>query len=231
MPLFYTHPSPIIGIWKIIEPWQDLLELFSDKTMYSNYILALKSDKRKCEWLAIRLLLRHFAGTEKLVDYKENGSPFLKNSPYKISISHTKGYAALVLTENANPGIDIEYRSGRAWKLCSKFLNATELELLHNYPSEPALSAHQSGLSTATLPHPDIPTQQSVLATICWCAKETAYKALQENEVDFIRHFHIAPFIFSNKGSIRLKETKTPKQEVYCINYLIFDEFIMTWKE
>ena len=212
MPLFYVHQSPVIGVWKIVEPWQELLDLFQNKTLYADEVLTIHSDKRKSEWLAVRLLLKHLTGAEMLVDYKDHGAPFLKNYPYNISISHTKGYAALILSKHTNPGIDIEHRSGRALKLCKKFINTQELEqlnlLLRNHLHDPEL-----------------------FATICWCAKETAFKALQENGVDFIKHFHISPFTLSNKGDILLKETKTHRQESYQIHYQITDDFIITWKE
>lgn len=214
MPVYYAQQSPFLGIWKILEPWQDMLEMFQDKMLYADEVLKIKSEKRKCEWLAIRLLLKHLTGFEIPVGYKDNGSPFLIGSHFHISISHTKGYAALILSKNPNPGIDIEYRSERALKLCTKFLNRIELEhlnLLHQN--------HKPDLNPETL------------ATLCWCAKETVFKALQENEVDFIQHFHVAPFIFSAQGAVCLKETKTHRQETYPIHYQVTDEFVITWKE
>ena len=198
---------PHIGVWEIVEPWQELLDLFQNKTLYADEVLKIQSDKRKSEWLAIRLLIKQLIGTEMSVDYKDNGAPFLKNSPYYISISHTKGYAALILSKQMNPGIDIEYRSERSLKLSRKFLNDIELEQLNRCPNP------------------------ELFATTCWCAKETAFKALQENGLDFIKHFHILPFSFSDKGIFRLKETKTPKHETLHIHYQVTDEYILTWKE
>ena len=205
MPVFQTNQSPAISIWKITETWQDMLELFQNKALYVDDVCKIQSDKRKCEWLAVRLLLKKLTGKEMLIGYKENGKPFLENNFYNISISHTKGYAAIILTEHTNPGIDIEYRSDRAWKLRRKFLSTEELKLLNPDPR--------------------------ALATICWCAKETAYKALQENEVDFINHLHIAPFTYSTKGVFFLNESKTQKQETYAIHYQVTDEFVITRKE
>ena len=69
------------------------------------------------------------------------------------------------------------------------------------------------------------------LATLCWCAKETAFKSLQQVEVDFIEHLHILPFVLSDEGEMSLRETKTPLQQVFCINYQITDDYIITWNE
>ena len=195
-----------------------MLALFQNKTLYADEVLKIQSDKRKSEWLAIRLLIKHLTDAEMLVDYKDNGAPFLKNNPCNISISHTKGFAALILSKLTNPGIDIEYRSERALKLCNKFLNVKELEQL-------------SALAAYSAPYSSTVVRQSTFATACWCAKETAFKALQEKAVDFIEHFHIMPFTLSDSGIIRLKETKTPKQEIYHIHYQVTDDYIVTWKE
>lgn len=216
MPLYHLHQSPVIGIWKIAETWQAMLEMFQNKTLYAEEALKMKSDKRKCEWLAIRLLLKHLTGTEMIVGYRDNGSPFLINSRYHISISHTKDYAALILSENPDPGIDIERQSERAWKLREKFMNEKELKQF-------AL------LFAKAPPDKEIIARQATLATIYWCAKETAYKALQSKEVDFIEHLHIAPFTASDKGIICLKETKTPIQMSYHMHYHLFDDFVLTY--
>ena len=208
MPLAFRSQSPVMGIWKITEPWQEMLDLLQNKTNYAIEVLNIQSENRKCEWLAVRLLVELLAGSACFVSYKENGAPFLQNNLY-ISISHTKGFAAVILSQNAYPGIDIEYRSERALKLCGKFLSEHEIALL---------------------PENDI-TSQATLATLCWCAKETAYKALQETGIDFIKHLQIAPFTLCEKGILSLKETKSPNQKTYPIHYQVTEDYILTWKE
>jgi len=209
VPLLAVYQSPAVCIWKITETWQEMLDMFQDKTLFADDICNTQSDNRKCERLAVRLLVKRLTGVEMMVHYQENGAPFLANNPFYIGISHTKGFAAVILSKQARPGIDIEYRSERAWKLRAKFLNAQELAFFDLFPS----------------------TQQATVVTLGWCAKETAYKTLQESGVDFINHLHITPFTLADKGRILLKETKTPDQETYQIHYQITDDFILTWKE
>ena len=218
MPVFHIIQSPVIGIWEITETWQVMLELFTDKTLFADDVRQIQSDKRKCEWLAIRLLLKNLTGTEMRISYKDNGAPFLENNPFHISISHTKGYAALMLSQYPKPGIDIEYPSDRAWKLRTKFLSTDEQGQLCLFEHHALIDAEAHSTTAA-------------LATICWCAKETAFKAMQVNGVDFIKHLHITPFTVADKGIILLKETKTPKQEIFPIHYQTTDDFIFTWKE
>ena len=219
MPILLTQESPVMGIWEITEPWQDMLKSFQHNDDYYLDANRIQSDKRKQEWLAVRLLLKHLYETEAYIDYRDNGAPILQNSQYHISISHTMGYAAILLSENHNPGIDIEYRSERAWKLRKKYLGEKEFEmfaLLHE-------SEQKTG-NNALSKHID-------LSTLCWCAKETAFKALQQTEVDFIEHLHILPFTLSSRGVLLLKETKTSQQQTFNINYQIAENYIITWKE
>ena len=226
MPLFYTNQLPVIGVWKITETWPDMLDMFQDKTLYIDDVSKIQSDKRKCEWLATRLLLKRLSGTEMSVSYKDNGSPFLMNCCNYMSVSHTKGYAALILSKHPDPGIDIEYRSERAWKLRAKFLSTEEQQLINPLPCYSDPFTQFSILPEN--PRPDVDPE--TFSTICWCAKETAFKALQENEVDFIHHFHITSFTFAD-GGIILKETKTPKQTIFYIRYQVTDDYVLTWKE
>ena len=216
MPLLFTQNSPVIGIWKIEESWQNMLESIQKNENYPHEIAHevnnKKTDKRKQEWLATRLLLQHLDRPDSFIDYNENGAPILRNNLFNISISHTKGFAAVILSKTGSPGIDIEYHSGRAYKLREKFLDNKEMEMFD--------SLHDSS-----------DYSMDTLATLCWCAKETAFKALQQTEVDFIEHLSILPFTFSGKGTFSLKETKTPLQEVFKIKYQITEDYILTWKE
>ena len=216
MPIIFTQTSPAIGIWKIEESWQEMLETIRKNEDYSREIdLDVNNkttDKRKQEWLAARLLLLHLDGPESYIDYNENGAPVLRNNRYNISISHTSCFVAIILSDKENPGIDIEYHSERAFKLRKKYLGNKEMEMFD-------------------LLRDSLHNNMNTLATLCWCAKETAFKALRQTEVDFIEHLHILPFTFSDKGTFSLKETKSLQQEVFNIKYQITEDYIITWKE
>ena len=217
MPLLSVQPSPpIAGVWKITETWRDMLALFQDKDLYASEIDKIQADSRKREWLAVRLLVKHLTGRELPISYRSNGAPFLSGQPDHISISHTKGYAAVILSETPLPGIDIEYRSERAWKLRAKYLSDNEIEqckMIASCQTDPLLS----------------PAQET-LATLYWCAKETAYKALQASGVDFIKHLYLEPFPLSATGVFALKATLSASTSTYTIHYQITEDYILTWK-
>ncbi|MDR2680972.1 MAG: 4'-phosphopantetheinyl transferase superfamily protein [Tannerella sp.] len=219
MPVLYKYEKPLMGIWKIGESWQEMFEALVNKEVYCSGLNRIQSDSRKQEWLAVRLLLQHLAGSETHIRYRENGAPFLSGSVYNISISHTKGFAAIILSENPNPGIDMEYHSVRAWKLRKKYMNGNELDMMTSLcDSEKPDSNEANGAARK-------------MATLCWCAKETAFKALGETDVDFAGHLHIEPFHFSKEGFLTLKENRTEENRRFRINYQVTEDYILTWKE
>ena len=206
MPLLQKYVSPLWGIWKIEESWEELLCKFERPEMYLPFLNQRKSEGRKSEWLAVRLLLKELTGTETAVSYRDNGAPYLPESAFHISISHTKGFAAVLLSPSKPVGIDIEYCSERVRRIKSRFLNEDELNLLGENP-----------------------TTNDLL--VCWSAKETAFKMTEQKTADLQKDVHIVdfkPFQYSDSGTLTVRESLTPQLSVFHINYLITPDFIVT---
>jgi phosphopantetheinyl transferase len=218
MPVLNIYESPLMGIWKMSESWQELFDSLTDREDYRSDLNNIQSDKRKQEWLTVRLLLRHLSGKEAFIRYRKNGAPFLPDSKYHISISHTQGFAALLLSKKPNLGIDIEYRSGRAWRLHKKYMNESESTFVTSLCDNKNIG----NTLTATV---------TEIATIYWCAKETACKALGKTKVNFAEHLCIEPFQPSKEGVLLLKEKRTEQKLNLLINYRVTEDFILTWKE
>ena len=64
-----------------------------------------------------------------------------------------------------------------------------------------------------------------------WSAKETAFKMLNRDKVDFLKHFHIQPFDIdeTEEGQFLLQETKTNDERLFQIHYKIFPDFVLTY--
>jgi len=94
--------------------------------------------------------------------------PYLKDSTLAISLSHTKHYAAIVVSNHPLIGIDIEQRTERVERVRHKFMHPQE---------EAALEA--SGIDTLTglLMH--------------WCTKEAVFKAVPEVDIDFAKEIRV----------------------------------------
>ena len=132
MPLLMKHTGPLWGIWKIEESSEVLLSLLRNREEYLPQLELIRAEQRRREWLACRVLLQELTGGPACIAYRPNGAPYLSGSSLHISISHTKGYAAVLLQNRPAAGIDIEYHSGRVSKIRSRFmkLNADHIRFV-----------------------------------------------------------------------------------------------------
>ena len=82
-------------------------------------------------------------------------NPQLSTLNPHISVSHTRGYAALLLSDDCRVGVDIEYRSDRVERIASRFIR----------PDERAETTDEK--------------------LLLWSAKEAVYKLFSEDRLGF----------------------------------------------
>lgn len=158
-----VYPDVLLGLWQMDETVDELFCNYEDLQRYRTMLTEkYKSDERKREFLCVRVLLQEMLrtlGTKSTLtanwDIVHNaaGKPLLKG--YHISISHTKGFAAVILSKNKEVAVDIEYFSDRVQRIASKFMRKDE-----KAESLDELLVH-------------------------WCGKETVYKLFSENNLQF----------------------------------------------
>jgi len=204
MPLLQKHLSPLWGIWKIEESWEELLGRLECPETYLPALKRYRSESRKSEWLAVRVLLKELTGREMAISYRDNGAPYLQDSSLHISISHTKGYAAVLLSPDKPVGIDIEYCSERIHRIKSRFLCGEEFQMLGEHPSTNDL-------------------------LVCWSAKETAFKMTGQQTADLQTDIRIIQFKRAQaNGMITIQENLTPQSSVFQIKYIITPKYVVT---
>ncbi|MDR1879861.1 MAG: 4'-phosphopantetheinyl transferase superfamily protein [Tannerellaceae bacterium] len=204
MPLFLTHTKPLLGVWKIDESPDELLSQLTNKAALLPFLEQMRTENRRKEWLAVRVLLKALTGEEQQVAYHPDGAPFLPGSDLHISISHTKGYAAALVSERPETGIDIEYRGNRIIKVRDRFMTPEE---------EASIDPRHA-------------TEQLL---IHWCAKETLYKMIRKKEVDFRKHLHVSPFPYNESGTLTAHETLSPSPASYRLNYETHPGFVLVF--
>lgn len=206
MPLLLKHTDPLLGVWKMDETEEELLAMLGSAAADCAAALrAMKAERRRKEWLSSRVLLRTLTGVEPQVAYHPDGAPYLRNLPLAVSISHTDGYAAVLLKPNGAAGVDIERRHPRVLKVRSRFLSSEEDAMI----SERDAADH---------------------ALIYWCAKEAVYKMMRAGEVDFARHIFVEPFdIAAAGGEIRVREMRTAEGRTYSLRYEVTPEFVLVY--
>ena len=98
MPLIYRSelPNGLIALWKIDEGETELRSLCTpQERIYASE--RLTTGNRRKEWLAWHALL-HETTPQAETGYDSNGAPVLKSGEY-IGVSHTKGYAAVIIAK------------------------------------------------------------------------------------------------------------------------------------
>lgn len=158
MPLLYIKDvcsDSHLGLWRLTEPSiEDFGMPAIDRLCHR--LAGLKSPKRQLEVAATHALLHTMTGeTQSVIDHNEAGKPLLEG--WNISVSHTQGYVAVMLSRSHAVAVDVEYVSERVNKIADRFLSEAELR-------------------------DAITTRERLLR---WCAKETAYKFYSQSNLTF----------------------------------------------
>ncbi len=206
MPIFQQHQVDTVrwAVWQISENEAQLRLLFPFSQIEEAQLRQFTAPHRRLEWLAVRALLYTLSGKYLKIDYNDNGKPYIADGSYHISISHTKGYAAVILSPDSEVGIDIEQYGRRVEKVTSHYLREDERP-----------TAYEGDQVWSLLLH--------------WSAKETIYKCLNLLEVDLIKHLRIYPFQVQKEGVFRAAEYRTPQQHKYDIHYRLHPDFVLTY--
>jgi 4'-phosphopantetheinyl transferase len=170
-----------VGIWKITETEDELLNILISKGFDDSSIIQTKNKQRLKQWLATRVLLAEFFNNT-IINYDNLGKPYLDNGWF-ISISHSNEFVAINLNKKSHCGIDIEKITPKVERIKHKFLNPTDLKKINS------------------LEH----------LTLYWGAKEALYKYYGKKEVLFIENLFIEEFSeksFSFIGKINMSNFK-----------------------
>lgn len=159
-----VYPGVSLGLWQMEEKIDELYGLYPWLGAYRPILdKKYKNESRKSEFLSVRVLLHEMllmvgyteAQISKIGEIRHNevGKPLLKG--FYISISHTKGYVALVISKAREVAVDIEYLSDRVRRVAPKFLRKDEAA---------------DGLDSML---------------VHWCCKETVYKLFSGENLQF----------------------------------------------
>lgn len=135
----------ILGTWRIEETVSEMLAMMPSLGKLQHVLDSYSRDARRLEVLSVHALIYIMTGDESLVvSHNEDGHPLLDG--WHVSISHTRGYATVLLSRKDEVAVDIEYVSNRVAKIADRFIRDDEQD--------------------------DSVTRQLV----CWCTKEAVYK-------------------------------------------------------
>ena len=207
MGLFLQHKTKDIhwAIWKMEESQESLLTLLPAFRRISceQEMQRFTSERRKMEWLSVRVLLYSMLQEDKEIIYSSEGKPSLGDHSFFISISHTKGYVAVALSSLNSVGIDIEQYGKRVHKVFDRFIRPDE-----------QVEAYQGDTTWGGLLH--------------WSAKETVFKCMKNADAD-LRKLCLSHFIPQKEGTFQVREYATEGQSLFSVGYRICEDFVLTW--
>ena len=207
MGLFLQHKTKDIhwAIWKMEESQESLLTLLPAFRRISceQEMQRFTSERRKMEWLSVRVLLYSMLQEDKEIIYSSEGKPSLGDHSFFISISHTKGYVAVMLASSVPVGIDIEQYAQRVHKVCDRYVRPDE-----------QVESYQGDITWGLLLH--------------WSAKEAVFKRMENADAD-LRKLRLTHFIPQEEGTFQVQELVTAQQELYSVGYRICPDFVLTW--
>jgi phosphopantetheinyl transferase len=173
MPVFFQHqePNTPLILWDALEDESFFREALPSTVLDS---MPTHAEKRK-QYLSGRFLLQQL---DPIFPYEQlrvatGGRPYLADSSAQFSISHAGTYIAAILHPCNKVGVDVEQITDRAHRIREKFLAPVEEEILKSF----LFSPNEEDVSHAY--------------TLAWSVKETAFKALHQSGVDFIRDLPI----------------------------------------
>ena len=210
-----------LGLWRMDEEPEELLAHFP-------YLRRLdcpyKPSARRKEFYSVRALLMAMTGDPELrIDHAESGRPVvvgrgleipekrrdtevgdsqMTDDGWQVSISHTKGYAALMLSRDKAVGVDIEYRSDRVAKIASHYIRPDEMD--------------------GDFKSPTTETVEQML--VLWCAKETLYKLHSDDRLDYFEMRAVAP---PDGNELMLENMKRGQQ--VKVHVLSAPDYVLTW--
>jgi len=202
MPFYRTIPieGGLVGLWKFAETTADLLPFFSEKELTNPAFQKYTHEKRKIEWLATRLLIRQLIGTDFVISYLSSGKPILNHNRFKhISISHSRDFAAVILHEHLNAGIDIEETTRDYNRIEKKYLSDLEIS------------------QTDKNPH---------LQCLYWCAKEAIFKLVDDEGIEFRQQIQIIPEL---EDQYLAKFTSGDQESCYKLHHQFISEHCLVW--
>ena len=204
-----------VAVWHVTEDYEELLSLLPDADAVSSEAeQQFSSEFRRVEWTAVRVLLYTVLDRQVHISYNDQGAPLLPGyEGLHISISHTKGYVAIALSESVPVGIDVE-QIERIEEKANVFDDKEKLPRVEKVRTRFMRDDEFAETTIGLLLH--------------WSAKETLFKVLGREGVNFVDEMQVSPFDETQyEGEFTIEDLK--EDDTYIIYYKVFDDFVLTY--
>jgi len=192
-----------IAVWRINEDenfFRLQLQLSEEEKIFLQNI---KAPNKRLEWLASRHLIRSLLKTDLFIDsnFKQKGKPELLSHKKEISISHSSGVCAVIVSEK-KAGVDIELLGRNVSSMAHKFISDEEKKNRELTGDE---------------------------LLFIWCVKECLFKLYAKGGVDFQRDL-FAELPIEKSGISKAEIRKTDFSKTLTIYHRIIENnFLLCW--
>jgi len=197
-----TEDGFSVLVKEMTETVDELIEKLGNFEVYKPDFYKLTTEKRKLEFLSIRIGINSMLGRNVVILYNEIGKPTIEGGQYNISVSHSKNLIALAAHPIKSVGIDIEYFSDKVQRIYKRFLSQTEQEELFA----------------------DKDVEKLMMV---WSAKEALYKIIGSDAVDFAKQLRIFPFSKNKSGEIQAEHVTSQRR--FQLKYITTSEYIFVY--
>jgi len=207
MPLFLIKnikEDCLLGLWNITETLEDFSKIVTLCDDEKQLLNTFKNDERKIEWLSVRALLKKMSGKSLKIWYTPQKKPYIENSDYNISISHSNKISGILISKRHRVGLDLEYMSHKIENIAKKFIGNNEF-----ITSDPA--------------------KKHLHLYIHWCAKEALYKICDKQDIIFKTNIFIYPFEPKTEGTIKGRVLTKYINEEFELAYFCHDNYIIVY--
>lgn len=149
-------------VWEAREDPGQLLTLLPSTILTDAEYEHIKSPAKKLELLTSRVAIRHLAHELGIqfdgIKKDEHGKPYLVNSTWHFSVTHSRHFMGVIMHPQKPVGIDIELPQTKMWRILPRLFNPQEIE--------------------------DIGDDLNKMS-VYWSAKEALYKLYGKRSTDF----------------------------------------------
>ncbi|NIJ54900.1 4'-phosphopantetheinyl transferase family protein [Dyadobacter arcticus] len=193
----------LLGLWQVTETWEEMRNLLHLSVADQKVFDEKKTDIRKQEWLACRVLLNNMMKRNVEIGYDDHRKPFILGDETSISMSHSGSYVTVYLDKNNPVGIDIQKLKLSIAKGADYFLHETEMDWAD--------------------------LENNVLLHTIWSAKESVFKYAGNLDLDLKKHILTNSFSGNQKGLIEVNLINQNRSEMVRVQYENFDDYVLTW--
>lgn len=195
----------LVGIWEIQEDYETLLSQVHLYPGEKERLDGFKSEERKIEFLSVRVLLKALAGENAgPIVYSDRRKPYLHQSKFRISISHSRNLTAIMLSEHQKIAIDLEFMSHKIGDIEERFINEDEV-IIHE------------------------PGRRKYHLYIHWCAKEALYKICDKQDINFKKNLTIEPFEPEDFGILYGWVDNKFWHDKFKMNYFTINNYVVVY--